>query len=458
MSELPKGWVVASIADITNNHDGQRVPVRASDRQGRQGQYPYYGASGIIDSVDDFLFDGEYLLIAEDGANLLARSTPIAFQAKGKFWVNNHAHVVTTTGTTSQSYVEHYLNSIDLAPFVTGSAQPKLTQKALNSIPVALAPTAEQRRIVAKLDSLRARSSRAGHELDLVPKLIERYKQAILAKAFSGELTADWRRRHSQLMPITARELTRKQLSNGNEIEFVPPYDIPKTWRWLKLPELGNLDRGRSRHRPRNDTRLFGGKYPFVQTGEVRAADRYLDQFEKTYSDFGLAQSRLWPTGTVCITIAANIAETAILKIAACFPDSVVGFTADNDRTTPEYIEYFVRTVRGDLERFAPATAQKNINLEILYTVGVPSPSLEEQNEIVRSLDNAFSWLDKIANEHTRAAHLLPKLDQAILAKAFRGELVPQDPNDEPASVLLERIKTERDGVEQPKRRRARSA
>lgn len=319
------------------------------------------------------------------------------------------------------------------------------------SVPVP--PAAEQRRVVSKLDRLRARSARAHHELDRIPKLIERYKQAILAKAFSGELTADWRQHQRSTVPITSRELVRRPSMSSNETTFEPPFDIPKTWRWLRLPELGELDRGRSRHRPRNDARLFGGVYPFIQTGEVRAAKRYLTQFNQTYSDFGLAQSRLWPIGTVCITIAANIAETAILGLAACFPDSVVGFTADRERTSAEYIEYFIRTVRADLEQFAPATAQKNINLETLYMVRVPSPPLEEQREIVQRLDHAFDWLDKIAIEHARAEHLLPKLDQAILAKAFRGELVPQDPNDEPASELLQRIKTDVRGGASGKRR-----
>ena len=154
MSELPKGWKVISFADLTNNHDGRRIPVKASDRQATQGSYPYYGASGIIDFVNEYLFDGEYLLIAEDGANLLTRSTPIAFRARGKFWVNNHAHVVTCTDATSYSYLEFYLNSISLAPFVTGSAQPKLTQRSLNALPIPLAPEPEQRRIVKKSPSV----------------------------------------------------------------------------------------------------------------------------------------------------------------------------------------------------------------------------------------------------------------------------------------------------------------
>jgi type I restriction enzyme S subunit len=214
------------------------------------------------------------------------------------------------------------------------------------------------------------------------------------------------------------------------------------------------MDRGKSRHRPRDDARLFDGPFPFVQTGEVRAADRYLTSYSKTYSAFGLEQSKLWPIGTVCITIAANIAETAILGIEACFPDSVVGFNADAARCLPDYVEYFIRTAKADLEQFAPATAQKNINLEVLGSIRLPVASLHEQAEIVRRIDRAFAEIDRLTAEAAAARRLLDRLDQAVLAKAFRGELVPQDPADEPASVLLDRIRAERAAAPKAKRGR----
>jgi type I restriction enzyme S subunit len=350
-------------------------------------------------------------------------------------------------------YIRSLANSGLLQDHFTGTTFKHLPHAAFEKIRITVPPQEEQRRLVAKLDSLRARSTRATQELDRIPKLIERYKQAILAKAFSGELTAEWRMHGVARRPIEPRDIDHGRSQIDEESNFQPPYDLPHNWHWLRLPDLGDLDRGRSRHRPRNDPRLFGGDYPFVQTGDVRAADRYLIDYTQTYSDFGLAQSRLWPVGTVCITIAANIAETAILAREACFPDSVVGFIADSNRTSSEYVEFFFRTIRVDLERFASATAQKNINLETLYRVRVPSPPLDEQREIVRRLEIALGWLSKVAAEHDRAAHLLPRLDQAILAKAFRGELVPQDPRDEPASALLEHIKASRATVTRERRR-----
>ena len=141
--------------DISENCDNQRKPVTKGERS--SGQYPYYGASGIVDYVDEFIFDGDYLLVSEDGANLVARVTPIAFSISGKNWVNNHAHVLRFDDPYEQKYVEMYLNGMDLTPYITGAAQPKLNQKNLNAIMIPMPSKAETRRIVevlSKFDQL----------------------------------------------------------------------------------------------------------------------------------------------------------------------------------------------------------------------------------------------------------------------------------------------------------------
>lgn len=149
---LPKGWEWCRFGRATICRDGERVPVSSKERQDRAKIYDYYGASGVIDKIDDYLFDRPLLLIGEDGANLISRSTPIAFIAKGKYWVNNHAHVIDSANLDTLKYLEVYLNAIDLKPYVTGTAQPKLNQANLNKIPIALPPLEEQKRIIAKVD------------------------------------------------------------------------------------------------------------------------------------------------------------------------------------------------------------------------------------------------------------------------------------------------------------------
>ena len=153
--ELPEGWEWVRFGDASVNRDAERVPVSSTDRENREKLYDYYGASGVIDKIDGFLFDKTLLLIGEDGANLLNRSTPIAFLAHGKYWVNNHAHVIDTTERGLLDYLALFINAISLEPYVTGTAQPKMNQAKLNSIPVALPSLAEQSRIVARVEELR---------------------------------------------------------------------------------------------------------------------------------------------------------------------------------------------------------------------------------------------------------------------------------------------------------------
>ena len=143
-----------ALGDIATNLDFQRRPVTKSARD--PGDIPYYGASGIVDYVSEHIFDGDYLLISEDGANLLARSTPIAFSVSGKVWVNNHAHVLQFNSYAERRFVEIYLNSIELTPFISGAAQPKLNKANLNKIPIPVPPLDEQERIVAILDKFDA--------------------------------------------------------------------------------------------------------------------------------------------------------------------------------------------------------------------------------------------------------------------------------------------------------------
>ena len=153
-------------------------------------------------------------------------------------------------------------------------------------------------------------------------------------------------------------------------------YGLPEA----TLPELGVFGRGVSKHRPRNDPKLLGGDYPLIQTGDIANAGLYITSYNSTYSEFGLKQSKMWEKGTLCITIAANIAKTAILEFDACFPDSVVGFIA-NERTNNIFIHYWFSFFQAILESQAPESAQKNINLKILSELKVIVPEKERQNE-----------------------------------------------------------------------------
>jgi len=206
----------------------------------------------------------------------------------------------------------------------------------------------------------------------------------------------------------------KRSIVKGNVIHH--PFDLPSGWAWAKFPQLGEWGRGKSKHRPRNDPSLFkDGKWPLIQTGDVAKAKGELVNYSKSYSDFGLEQSKLWPKGTLCITIAANIADSAILGIDACFPDSVVGLVPYNDFGNARYFEYFIRTAKENLTDFAPSTAQKNINLGILEQVNIPLPPLEEQKRIVTKVDQLMTLCDQLEEQLTQSYSDGEKLMQATV-------------------------------------------
>jgi type I restriction enzyme S subunit len=199
---------------------------------------------------------------------------------------------------------------------------------------------------------------------------------------------------------------------------FGNPVTNPRHWPVKKFAEIGVLDRGVSRHRPRNAPELLGGPYPLIQTGDAANCDGYIRDFKSTYSDLGLRQSRLWATGTLCITIAANIAKTGILTFPACFPDSVVGFTPNHIAET-EYVQTWLSFLQAMLEANAPESAQKNINLAILRELDVPVPPVAMQEGFV-------AGIKKVEQLKSDMVISLMSCDAAFASlqhRAFRGEL-----------------------------------
>ena len=184
--ELPPSWCWVRFGEIMVNRDGERIPVSKEERAAKAKIYDYYGASGVIDKIDGYLFDKPLLLIGEDGANLINRSTPIAFIARGQYWVNNHAHVLDGISEDFLQFIELHINAINLEPYVTGTAQPKMNQAKMNSIPIALPPLAEQRRIVAKVNELVTLVTALEAQLDSARNIGTALVEAVVA-----ELTAE---------------------------------------------------------------------------------------------------------------------------------------------------------------------------------------------------------------------------------------------------------------------------
>ena len=386
-------------------------------------------------------------------------------------------------------YLQHSVSL--LARQATGTTFKAISGVQLRSHPVNIPPVSEQHRIVESIESYFTRLDDTVESLERVQRNLKRYRASVLQAAVEGRLVPteaelaltegrDYEPASGLLKRVVAERRRRWEQTELEKMKArgKPPKDdrwkakykepaasdttglptLPDGWCWATLPQLGELNRGKSKHRPRNEPRLLGGPYPFIQTGEVRHSEGFITEYTATYSEFGLAQSRLWPAGTLCITIAANIADTGILKFDACFPDSIVGFLNESEPTLVRFVELFIRTAKQGLDRYAPATAQKNINLGVLSAIAVPIPPLAEQARIVTEVDRLLSVAvstEKASEDNTlRAA----QLRQSILKWAFEGKLVAQDPNDEPVAALLKRIKAEQDAARKPKAKRRATA
>lgn len=360
-----------------------------------------------------YLTDEQLVLLGEDGAPFLELLKDKAYLIEGKAWVNNHAHIIKSHyGEVGNKYILHYLNVFNFHGYVNGTTRLKLTQASMRTIVVPLPPLAEQKRIVEQIESLFAKLDEAKEKALSVVESFELREKAIYKKAFEGDLTNSWR------------------AENGINIS---------EWEEIPFEKLGKLERGRSKHRPRNDKRLFGGKYPFIQTGDVAGAGMYVTSHKQTLSEFGFEQSRMFPKGTLCITIAANIGDAAILSYDCCFPDSVVGFTP-GEKCLNKYMYFYLQEIKAELEYIAPATAQKNLNLKLLGKVEIKVPSLKEQEKIVEILEKQINDQENIVEKAENVIETIDVMKKSILAKAFRGELGTNIETEESAIELLKSI------------------
>lgn len=293
---------------------------------------------------------------------------------------------------------------------------------------VPVAPSNEQVRIVRLVEELLSRIEAGVQGLQAAQTKLEQYRQTILKQAYTGKLTQKWRNNHER---------------NLSHLERVNGLDQHPGWQFRKLVSISIIERGKFSHRPRNEPRFYGGEYPFIQTGDISNSNGRIKTYKQTLNDDGIAISKKFPKGTIVMSIAANIGDTAILEIDAWAPDSVVGITPDQSIVNSEYIEYYLRTIKQSLESNAPATAQKNINLRTLRPLLIPVAPIKEQKEIVRMVDLIISNIDYDSKSINMLLIQKMRLKQSILRRAFEGCLVPQDPRDEPAGIILDRIKTQ---------------
>lgn len=406
------GEIVSGATPKTNesgNFGGDIAWLTPADLSGYTSKYISHGARNLTEKG----YNSCGTRLMPKGAVLFSSRAPIGYVviAENPICTNQgFKSIVPNDGINSEFlyYQLIYLRE-SIQDMGSGTTFKEISGKKFSTIRVVIPPTMEQERIVTRIEELFSQLDAGVETLKKTKAQLAVYRQAVLKEAFEGRLT-----NHQKIS-------TSLSWIEGKEDSALPL--LPAEWRYVSLKELGELGRGKSKHRPRNDPKLFSeGKYPFIQTGDVKAARKFIKDYSKQYGEFGLQQSKLWPKGTLCITIAANIAETAFLGIDACFPDSVVGFVP-NENVNVEYIRYFVESQKLRLWAFAPATAQKNINLDTLENLIVPYCSIEEQKNVIFEIESRLSVCDSIEQTVDTALQQAEAMRQSILKDAFEGRL-----------------------------------
>ena len=433
--DLPEGWSWARFGSYLVNRDSERIPVSVATRNKLEKTYDYYGASGVIDKVDDYLFDKPLLLIGEDGANLVARSTPIAFVARGKYWVNNHAHVLDSNTETQLRYVESCINSINLEPYLTGTAQPKLNQDRMNTILLPVPPLGEQRRIVAALDKYLALVDGIERNRTDLDGLLAQLKSKVLDLAVRGELVEHdpgdepsselLSRIHEEKLAMVGRgELKPKDVKNdtviftGSDglryekradgkgeakcIEKEIPFEVPEGWAWARLGTVCSLlRRGKSPvYTDDASIPVFAQKcnQPWGITLEKvkflnrSALDRYGETLKLRSGDIVVNS-----TGTGTLGRVGVFDEGLLGDYPFIVPDSHVAVVRIIQPFESKYIFHLLRSEYGQgliFSKQTGSTNQKELPAKEIALFLIPVPPLAEQWRIVKRIEKLFNILD----------------------------------------------------------------
>lgn len=491
---LPENWVHPLLENVCVILDEQRIPVNNNERSKRtEGKsdnelFPYYGATGQVGVIDDYIFDDENILLGEDGAPFLDPFKEKAYLANGKYWVNNHAHIL--KAYTNNKYLCYFLNQIDYSGHVTGTTRLKLNQGALKQIPVNFAPEHEQLRIVSKIEELFSELDKGIESLKTAREQLKVYRQAVLKHAFEGKLTEQWREENKNKLETPERLRTRikkerekryqQQLDQwktavktwelegkkgrkprkpglleqpkvitSNETKSLPK--IPSAWCFVRLCEIADIGSGMSVNNSRKIDNPI--KVPYLRVANVQRG--FLDLSEVKHMTIEMSQldSMALKQWDILFNEGGDRDKLGRgwiwqSKIMPCITQNHV-FRASPYLPSKEHstlISHWGNTFgqRYFEEMGKQTTNLASINKTVLSEFPVPLMSIDEQEEICKQIDSMMTLIYAQLEEISAVLEKSRTLRQAILRSAFSGKLIPQDPNDEPASILLERIRAEK--------------
>jgi len=472
---IPPGWVWTTLGECASILDSQRVPINSEEREERIANKPqsmlcpYFGATGQVGWIDDYLFDEELVLLGEDGAPFLDANKPKAYLIRGKSWVNNHAHVLRAISDASlNAFLLHYLNIFDYHGYVTGTTRLKLNQAQMKKIPIPLAPLPEQRRIVAKIEELFTRLEAGVAALKRVQAALKRYRAAVLKAACEGRLVPQDPHDESA-SKLLARILAERESRRGDArrrpgagargagARPAPTPDglpeLPRGWEWATVEQLA-WDSGYGTSQ----------KCDYESSGPpvLRIPNIVNGGFDFNDLKFATKADELDEAGALApgdmLIIRTNGSRDLIGRVGLVRqPFEKPYFFASyliRYRLVSLEVGIWLSTIwdadsnRRNIEQIAATSAgQYNVSVGSLNKIPAPLPPLTEQRRIVAEVERRLSVVQEL--EQTVRANLAraERLRQAILKRAFEGKLVPQDPADEPAERLLERIQANRVGA-----------
>lgn len=493
---MREDWIECKLEECSLVLDNLRKPINSSERQNRiankkiEDLFPYYGATGQVGYIDDYLTDGEFVLLGEDAAPFLEPTKDVAYLIQGKTWVNNHAHILSSL--INNKFLLHYLNQFNYKDYVSGTTRLKLTQGSLKSIPVKLAPIPEQRAIVKKLESLFSSLDAGTADLKKAQQQLKIYRQSVLKKAFEGELTKEWRTKQNNLPSndeILA--LAKSERSKHYDLQLDEWQEAVKDWKSLgsvdKKPikpskpkefdavksdeleiydladavnnwsRIGNLTYKVGDIDHKMPSTVIEG-IPYLSTGNI-GKNGGLD-FENakqiSEADYKRLALKIKPEkGDIIFPRYGTIGRNILVDIDKKF---LVSYSCAIIKTlkevySPKFLLYYSLSpvIQKEIKRYTVETTQKNIGIASIERFICPIYSLLEQQQIIKEVESRLSVCDSIEQNIKESLEKAEALRQSILKKAFEGNLLTVQELEEcklaedyePASVLLERIKAE---------------
>ena len=419
--EVPEGWEWCRFTSVTVNRDSERKPISSANRTNVAKIYDYYGASGKIDKIDKFIFNEKLLLIGEDGANLVTRSKPIAFFAEGQYWVNNHAHCIDSTDKLILEYLCLYINAISLEKYVTGSAQPKMTQDNMNSILIALPPYEEQKRLEFQVNHILKTVSTIENEKEDIVNYIVSAKSKILDLAIRGKLVPqDPNDEPASVLLERIRAEKEELIKQGkikrdkkasiifrgednsyyekvgkdtNCINEQIPFELPASWCWCRLGSIFSHNTGKALNSSNTEGRLL----TYITTSNL-----YWDRFElETLKEMLFTDSEIEKytvkKGDLLVCEGGDIGRSAIW----CYDDEMR--IQNHIHRLHPYVNlsnrfyYYVLWLWKQIGLIGgQGIGLQGFSSKALHNLVIPLPSLNEQNRIVHMIDELLAFLDTI--------------------------------------------------------------